>query len=268
MYENVPGERDALIVHALKCLHERYEDPTKPGQALDFADPAIQFAYVFTYLACHACLVSRIVQRSGALQKLFRDGPPIVTSIGGGPGSDVIGVLKYLECEEACLFPPVRALDYFILDEEEAWLDVREYIWDELNTTVLQSSQHYTFDVREPGDYPKRRDYCEANLFVMMYFLSEIWSIRNDAETFFRDLLKRARSNSIFLLIDNNKSIFFSYFRRLAEESSAILSEGPPGIEWRVPCEKGWLVLKEYKEKFGYYPKLTANIRWEVWVKK
>lgn len=268
MYENVPGERDELIVDALKRLHKRYEDPAKPSEALDFADPTIQFAYVFTYLACHACLASRIIQGSGSLQQLFRNGPPIVTSIGGGPGSDVVGVLKYLEREEACLFPPVAGLDYFILDNEEAWLDVRDHVWDELSTKVLQSGRHYTFDVREPGDYPKLRDYCEANLFTMMYFISDIWPIRKNAQAFFNDLLKRARPKSMFLLIDNNKCIYFSYFRELAEARTLKLSEGPPGIEWCVPCKKAWVVLKEYKDKFGYYPKWTANIRWEVWVKK
>ena len=71
---------------------------------VDHSDLVSRFAYIYKYVTCHANLVSQTIAESDELGALFNREKVNVTCIGGGPGSDFLGILKYVLLNKRVLF--------------------------------------------------------------------------------------------------------------------------------------------------------------------
>lgn len=89
---------DKEIIARFKYLTDKYNDLRNDGrEPVDYKDPATRFAYVYKYVASHGDYVVRLLTLTReSLGKVFNNETARVTCIGGGPGSDILGVLKYL----------------------------------------------------------------------------------------------------------------------------------------------------------------------------
>jgi hypothetical protein len=63
-----------------------------------------------------------------------------VSCLGGGPGSDVLAIHKYLG--ENHRFEPVERLRCYLVDREQAWGDTWAHL-DELMSTTVKVSTHF-----------------------------------------------------------------------------------------------------------------------------
>ena len=65
---------------------------------IDYSAPATQAAYVFTYLGAHADLVYQTLNGASPDSKAIFNQPKVkIACIGGGPGSDLLGAVKFAE---------------------------------------------------------------------------------------------------------------------------------------------------------------------------
>jgi hypothetical protein len=91
------GKVDEAIRNRIAYLSASYGSLATAGrQPVDYKDPATRFAYVFKYVAAHG---DYLVQGLKTLRaklggNIFSGENARVTCVGGGPGSDIIGVLK------------------------------------------------------------------------------------------------------------------------------------------------------------------------------
>jgi hypothetical protein len=118
------------------------------------------------------------------------------------------------------------------------------------------------FDVTDPKTWEGYEKFLASDLFTMLYFMSEINSLRAEAEPFFENLFQRAKPGAMILYVDNNNAMFYGWFDSLVK-----------AYNWRV-LQSGELVLKmdyvEEKTALGEYytkftdPRLTANIAYRI----
>jgi hypothetical protein len=96
-YSQIPGneeEKDSLIKAAIDYLSGEYKR-LLDGIQIDYSNPITRFAYIYKYVTSHANLVCTIIENSDELNMIFDQEKVNVACIGGGPGSDFLGILKY-----------------------------------------------------------------------------------------------------------------------------------------------------------------------------
>ena len=102
-YDEVPGNeaaRDASIKAALQKMTKQYREDLKTTGGPNFADPTVRFAYVFQHVPAHAHWLYNLLSDCDQVIEVFKKGKARVACIGGGPGSDLVGVLKLLDEKE------------------------------------------------------------------------------------------------------------------------------------------------------------------------
>ena len=127
------SEVDGEIRNRIDYLCTSYGSLTVTGRRpVDYKDPATRFAYVFKYVAAHGdYLVQGLnMLRSELGGPIFPGENARVSCIGGGPGSDIIGVLKYLDEQKKS--EKVDKITCYLLDKEQAWADT----WTELDASL------------------------------------------------------------------------------------------------------------------------------------
>jgi hypothetical protein len=186
-----------------------------------------------------------------------------VSCIGGGPGSDIIAVLKYLSDWEK--HEPVSKITCYLLDSEQAWADTWTELDGCLEMDVVLNVNFQPLDVTKPESWRSQKKFLQADLFTMSYFVSEVLSLDSDGviTTFWRTLFEEAKPGAIFLYDDNDHTDFNSYFD--AQWKAA-------GLECLVSDERRFTPrsseqsseLGEYPKKFNHHPKLQARLCYRV----
>jgi len=262
-YAQIPGspdEKDEAIKQSLRSLSEAYANLLKEG-CLDYADPARRFAYIYRYTTTHANLVFSLLAGCPAAGAFFQRDKIVLCAIGGGPGSDFLGALKY--CDALRLCPELKCL---LLDRDpawgESWMDVDEKIASKLKLkTVFQP-----FDVTNPASYKAYQKHFQADVFTLVYFMSEVYAMRDKAADYFRSLFESAKSGSLFIFADNNDSRFYNWFDQFAGQFGIDFIAKAEG-NYQLPSSEEKTDLGEYYKKFED-PKLKANIAYRIGIKR
>jgi hypothetical protein len=256
-YDELGGtedQRDARIVAALDQLRAGYKQlHSKPGPT--YADPAVRFAYIFRYVSCHANLLCELLSHSWP-RKLFAQDTFVASCLGGGPGSDVVGIIKRLlkMYDDDERTPRVQV---YLCDREKRWLDS----WGDVGTRLPNLNLFVTacdLDVTDPTSWDMTK-YLKADLFTMMYFLSEVYALKDKATPFFRHVFSKAKPGALFAFIDNRSDHFSDWFDEMAKEAGLEIlhddecKRGMPGDEQQS-------VLNLYRSKFSGSTKLDADI--------
>jgi hypothetical protein len=264
-YAQIPGseqERDAAIRAELSRLSDRYRQLATTNTQIDYASPVTRFAYVYRYVTSHANLVCSQVSSSKDLRALLNQPSVEVACLGGGPGSDIVGLLKFIEKDSA----KVKKLFCQIFDRETAWGETWVRLFQQFEDHVRLIPTFNAFDAAKPESWQKFREYLDADLFTLIYFVSEIYGLRTDAEPFFRHVMENAKSGALFLFVDNNSSQFSDWFDGLAAACGlevVTFNQGKLGLPW----EEEKTDLGDYYKKFPS-PKIEADVAWRVMRKK
>lgn len=114
----------------------------------------------------------------------------------------------------------------------------------------------------EPKTWQLYAKYLNAELFTLIYFMSEVYRFKNDAVAYFGHLLAKARSGALMLYIDNNNESFSSWFDGLASAHGwEKVEQGCDTIG--MPAGEEKTSLGRYFQKFQF-PKLDSNIAFRV----
>lgn len=252
-------ERIAAVQTALRGLQKEYATLESKG-CLDYSDAARRFAYLLKYTTSHANLVYKRLMAAPTLRDLF-DHPSLeVACIGGGPGSDFLGVLKVWErvkseAEVTCL----------LLDRDpawgESWLDVAKKLGYRGLSTVF-----HPLDVTKPNSWMPYKKYYKYNLFTLSYFVSEVYAQRDTATKYFETLLSSIQSGGAVLYIDNNSPSFSDWFDGMVTAQNFDTIESDSGTE-QMSLDEDKSDLGEHYDRFKNV-KLNANVAWRVLVKR
>src|SRR5207244_2075350 len=91
------AEKDEHIKRKIDTLSMEYGRLTDTkAECIDYTDPLTRFAYIFKYTVAHADYIMQLIRCNSQLVHLFARKEVEVTCLGGGPGSDLLGVLKHM----------------------------------------------------------------------------------------------------------------------------------------------------------------------------
>lgn len=262
-YEEIPWHatsRDAQIKAELHRLTNAYSKLKQSSRTnVDYSSPTARFAYIYKYTVAHADYIKQLIASSEPLRGLFSRPEVAVSCLGGGPGSDLLGVLKYM-----LQWGAKSTLTTYLFDRERAWGDS----WSEVARTLRADFQLYPvfqqMDVTDPNTWRGYNKFLRADFFTLSYFLSEVWTLRGQAHEFFRHCFTNAKSGSFFLFIDNNDASgeFAAWYDSLAVEGGVKkLTGGTRSMAFSVEEEK--TDLEPYYSKFGW-PKRQSNVCYRI----
>lgn len=132
----------------------------------------------------------------------------------GGPGSDIIAVLKFLD--ELADQEPVNKVKCYLLDREQAWADTWTELDDSLDLDIHLNANFQPLDVTDPDSWKSQQKFLQADLFTMSYFVSEVRSLDKGGVVtqFWKTVFNEAKSGALFIFDDNGHGHFTDYFDR------------------------------------------------------
>ena len=98
LYAQISGSetaKAAAVNGKLTMLTRRYTDLKREADPIDYSEPATRLAYLYKYVTCHSNLVYTRIKDLRELSDLFEKSSVQVACLRGGPGSDLLGMLKY-----------------------------------------------------------------------------------------------------------------------------------------------------------------------------
>jgi hypothetical protein len=258
---------DVQIKAKISYLAESYNQLTSTVRTpINYKDPAVRFAYVYMYTASHG---DYVVQLLGILAeklagKIFQNDSGRVSCIGGGPGSDVIAIVKYLT--DSTDTETLKRLTVFLLDKEQAWGDS----WTELNMKLPTSSLQLNtvfqqMDILKP-DWTSQRKFLDADVFTLSYVVSEVFALDDGGVVtqFWQQLFENAKPGAIFLYDDNGTETFNSYFDNQWQTADLELIAHGTNERWWPRHSEQKSELNLYTDKFQKNPKLRSKLTYRI----
>ena len=192
---------------------------------------------------------------------IHQEGKLVVTCLGGGPGSELVGgLLQYLtEAKKSA----VETVTAYLCDREQAWADCWTEIGEEVPGAMRLNANFQPLDVTNPTSWSKQKKFLSADLFILCYFASEIARLDDKADAFWAELAEKSKQGALMLIIDNAHTYFADFIKgKITTKNWKELDHGqvnltPSGREQKSD-------LKDYLMRYGRSPKLRGNI--EYWV--
>jgi len=256
---------DERITSDLAYLSNSYRQLTDSTRApVDYEDPARRFAYVYKYVAAHGDYLVQVLQALASKKgAMFNERNVRVSCLGGGPGSDIVGLLKYLDEQED---EPVKKLTCYLLDKEQAWADIWTELDEHLTPKVAVNVNFQPFDITNPGSWTHQRKFLQADLFTMSYFVSEVMMLDGNGvvANSWRNIFDSAKNDAFFVYVDNGHKDFTSYFDKQWQDAKLKCISSGEDERWTPRYSEQASELEEYRRKFGQYPKLKSQLTYRV----
>ncbi|RME26391.1 MAG: hypothetical protein D6798_06815 [Deltaproteobacteria bacterium] len=265
-YAEIPGNegtRDAAIREALKKMSNQYRTGLLTSGGPDFSDPVTRFAYVYLYVPAHAHWLYELITWSSDVQGLFQRPRLRMTCLGGGPGSDLVGALKYIDERNAS-----PTLFCEIVDGCVQW----KQTWSDLAFTLDWSSPLHTdyviHDAADPSTWSAPCNIAKADLFTINFFASEIYHCGDNATDYIAHAFAKAKSGALVLMNDNNDSRFYDWFDAIAAAANMETLLSDQGQRKIYDGGEQSSAVGKYAEKFGMSSRLTGQLAWRVLQKR
>jgi hypothetical protein len=192
---------------------------------------------------------------------LFTNDNVVISCIGGGPGSDYLGIIKYVMSK-----PNRPSLKCYLFDREEEWSEAWSDVDRKVEKSLSISTIFQRFDVTSPQDVGAHRKFIrQSDLFTLTYFMSEVHSQQAQCAPFFSKLMQDAKSGSAFMYLDNDDSRFYGWFDELARNNS-LTTVDQRSLDLRLPSDEDKNELEPYLTRFEA-PKLTGKVAYRLSVK-
>lgn len=262
---------DKIISERLDYLSDAYKGLIKDDhEPIDYSDPAVRFAYVFRYVAAHGDYIVQLLKAFWSENKgpIFPAPTARVTCVGGGPGSDVIAVLKYLA--DFGKHEKVEKIICYLLDGEQGWADAWSEFDESLTSDVAFSPIFQKLDVSDLDSWQAQKKFLQADVFTLSYFVSEVISQddNGDVSKFWMKLFQEAKSGSLFFYIDNGHDTFNEYIDKLAADGGLKTLISADNRRFTPSYSEQASELAEYRKKFfDKNPKLQAYLSYRVFRK-
>lgn len=258
---------DAKIKKQIEYLSLSYGQLNQPDRKpVDYKDPSTRFAYVYKYVASHGDYVVQVLEalRAQLASPVFTSEIVRVSCIGGGPGSDIIAVLKYLD--ERSKTENVKKVTCYLLDREQAWADTWTELDDSLKTELKLHANFQPLDVTEPDSWAQQTKFLQADLFTLSYFVSEVRSLDGNGVVtkFWKNLFKEAKSGALFLYNDNGHNHFNTYFDKQWKDAGLTCLVSKDNIDMWPRWSEEKSEFGEFLKKFGQQPKLKSSLSYRV----
>ncbi len=252
-------EKNRLIEQEMSRLSSAYTQLATPGTSpIDYSCPLKRFAYIYKYTVAHADYIMQLVRKHKELKACFEQEHVEVACIGGGPGSDLLGLLKYLTRNKNKL----SSLTCYIFDKERAWGDSWSDVAIQLNPKFQLNPVFQQMDITVEDTWKSYRKLLRSDIFTLSYFLSEVYSLKSSAEPFLDHVMASMKKDALMLFVDNNDSRFVDWFDGLATKHGLTILVSDSG-ELCFSNDEEKRDFGEYFKAFGW-PKRKGYAAWRI----
>jgi len=263
--EGAQGEKVKLIDKRINELQRAYGNLDQQD-GVDYSDPITQFAYIYKYTTAHASYVCTLMGKADRKGALPTEGKVRLASIGGGPGSDYLGFLKFYNFS---MYSGISAVSNSF-DKDSDW----SYCWSKVfeearecaageDTCSSISTNFHILDVCDSKSIQRIADYTDSDIFTMTYFMSEVYQFKDKATPFFTHLFSNIRKGATVLFIDNKTDRYRDWFDSfVAANDYEILISGED--RWLPSFDEQKATLGEYLTLLKQSPKLQGEVAYRV----
>lgn len=263
-YNELTEEERTLVPARLEELSTAYRQIEKEGTAWtppDFADAATRVAYLYEYVSFNAALLAKLFEANPDLvQPMFNHPKTSVACLGGGPGSDIVGLHKYLEGHAPSQFKHLSAM---ILDRCDAWGNE----WIKIDMDGIEdagfrlTSAHRPCDVNASTSLGYVRHFASINLITNLFFLSELMASKEQATPFLSGALEKCQDGTLLFYVDNDRPSMYEWFDNLLASKQWAILRSDNGQQV-LPSDEQKRILEELDLGISRSPRVQGYVRW------
>lgn len=204
-----------------KKYYSKLENP-------DYSGNIKKFCYLYKYSVAHGYFLYRALLKIDRKVKprLFERNITKVACIGGGPGSEIIGISRFLN--EKGGFHLKNKVEITIFDREPSWENSCKLIYNCVSKDINVVFKFKQFDATDHKTYSKI-DFSHFSHVFCCFFSSEIRkaSIENKAKPFWKYLFDSLGPSRVFIAIDfrDNAGQGIRYLNSVIPSKRTILIE-------------------------------------------
>jgi hypothetical protein len=244
------GEIQAKIRQQADKTSDQYR---QPSPSIDYHDSICRIAYLYRQGPAQAAVIERVLLQSEHLRAILKNKRELrVVAIGGGPGTELLGLIKLL----AKVPNNLANITFDVLDLVPQWGDT----WDQFKRKVKQNTSLTIEANFRPVDVFNKESYAhydtlfsDADIVVFNYIFSENQIVLEQAEHAVRHIWDRVPAGCVFVIIDRNEQ---KLRRPLTQMLHPIFGQEPTMSEM-----KGSLDSDERKEDYGDLRQILGNPR-------
>jgi Putative SAM-dependent methyltransferase len=214
-------------------LYETSKQHRKAEPDIRYDDPLCRLGYLYRHATANATLFEWVLSRSKYLKtKLLeaKGGTLQICSVGGGPGTELLGLAKYL-LQNSDRIP--RKISFAVLDNFPQWSETWHQLAEKIEATldaalaakgkkspiIADSFIHFDLlDKKSYKDYLHR--FSKIDVVVFNYLFSENKSRLDEAVAAVKHLVKVTPSECVFVVIDR-----FEHDGEFSEGVSKVFTE-------------------------------------------
>jgi hypothetical protein len=255
---------DEQIKSHLHYLQSRYKTLHDSQQGPSYSDDITQFCYVYKYVCAHADYMYKLLRWARIEEKapLFNKSSIKVACIGAGPGSDLLGVLKYLMASKGV--EPVAHVEFDLFDKELKWIDTSNALVSKLNTGITGVSRYETFDVTDRTSWEKI-DFSSFDLITSSFFVSETrrLNLGSSAKDLWNHVLESMSSDCLLAFNDNNDERVYLYFQKIIEDHASLFNMIVSEASTLV-CSESYSPVASIIHRLDHRPKKNSDSAYRV----
>jgi hypothetical protein len=263
-------------------MNEEWFSKVEPN--IDYKDPFCRLAYLYAHTACNANICEIAIRSQGEVIALIHErasaGKEVrVCAFGGGPGTELLALVKYLLKTMGPTFPTVE-INFTVLDRVVEWSES----WEVMATSVRDAIKErwpnvadrrlHVFKSFMPFDMTKIEAFTNFDtilthdLYVMNYVVSEVIDSVDALANVMGKMREAAPNDALFLIIDRDQP-------EVRERAEALVtSAGLQQVNLGTSCnsmdgDERASELDSYSPGIGRRPRLqwrTQNNRGVFWI--
>jgi hypothetical protein len=256
--------RNEQVIAAMTSLSNTYDDSVQ-AQAIDFGDSAVQYAYLYKYMAAHANFVYKALNScKDKVLPHFVDDHLNIAVIGGGPGSEALGVAMF--ADDYNRRPILKCL---MCSPQAYWQATWNKLTPTLSSKVNVEIAHLAFDLTAVPTPANINAIRGAKLFFFVKVLCEVKNAKPAVDQSLASIITEAQSGSLFVFIDNLDADVFDWFDNVVQQHSLTIEHSEQTSNFRIIDGQQTEELKEHIQEINgwHTPSMRANLAIRVVVK-
>jgi hypothetical protein len=244
---------------------EAMSNALNTGGAPDYSDPVRRFAYVYCYPAAHAHLFERACVASAEICRLVRlkvkAGQPLrVCVFGGGPGTEVVGLAKFLARQVA--EDESLGVEVLLLDREPGWQENVSITVECVGEELTRLAVDVTFDLRWEGF-----NFCGEgqnaidkiggkDIYVFNYALSEAPRGDESLKKLIASLAASMPEEAVMVIADREEKELVRIASNMLESAGLVITSRATGVKNMDPAEDCNEIKKAYYDRIRRSPRV------------
>lgn len=280
LYAQIPLTSDSKKIEAIRSelenLAGKYQTLYRGG-TINYNSPVTRFAYMYCYVAPHADVMYQIIKDNQSVTKILSNREINIACLGGGPGSDLLGMLKFMRLENVS-----TKLTCNIYDREGSWEmciasitnQIRNFT-DTMKITPTISGNVFFRELDIVKDFNKvaQDDFTGVNLLTISFLVSEIKQA--EAKTLFLEIFEKVSSGCLLILMDNSSGDAHTRFDTFVNEYNycsfydSIQTIKSEHKRFNIDVREDKEYLEPYFSKlYPRYPRLKLPVHYRIYRKE